>query len=123
MTDHLPGAGKMMPKALELADVLDFEFRGDREAHQAAAELRRLHEENEAFQADSDILRKIGALCRNQTRFTGRYDEIVKCSLAENEQLQKALRYVVRTYMVADDAWDAEAETEKRIKYVMERIK
>ena len=50
-TDHIPEVGKMMPKALELADVLDFEFRGDREAHQAAAELRRLHAENEALKA------------------------------------------------------------------------
>jgi hypothetical protein len=32
---------------------------------------------------------------------------------AENEQLKAALRRVIRTYMVADDAWDHDAELER----------
>lgn len=32
---------------------------------------------------------------------------------AENEALQKALRRVIRTYMVADDVWDPDAELER----------
>lgn len=32
---------------------------------------------------------------------------------AENEALQKALRRVIRTYRVSDEAWDPDAETER----------
>lgn len=32
---------------------------------------------------------------------------------AENEALQKALRRVIRTYRVADEVWDPDAETER----------
>jgi hypothetical protein len=32
---------------------------------------------------------------------------------AENEQLKAVLRRVIRTYMVADDAWDHDAELER----------
>ena len=126
MSDHFADAGKPMPEALRLADELDGVCE-DGAAHyliyEAADELRRLHDENEALKADSDMLRKIGALCRNQTRFTGGYDEIVKCSLTENERLSKALRDVVRTYMVADESYDPEAQTDKCIAIVMERLK
>ena len=39
------------------------------------------------------------------------------------ERLQKALRQTVRTYMVADEAYDPEAETDRCVKYVMEQVK
>lgn len=48
MTDHLPDAGKMMPAALRLADHLE-RFRSFPDDLAAAAELRRLHAENEAI--------------------------------------------------------------------------
>ena len=48
-TDHIPDAGKMMP-TLELADHLE-RFRSFPDDLAAAAELRRLHTENEAKDA------------------------------------------------------------------------
>lgn len=64
------------PLALKLADWLDAHANGPMAVqHQAAAELRGLH--------------------------------------AENEQLKAVLRRVIRTYMVADDAWDHDAELER----------
>jgi hypothetical protein len=64
------------PLALLLADELENPSYGwIITPKQCAAELRRLHDENEA--------------------------------------LQKALRRVIRTYMVADDAWDHDAELER----------
>ena len=49
-TDHIPDAGKMMPAALRLADHLE-RFRSFPDDLAAAAELRRLHTENEAKDA------------------------------------------------------------------------
>lgn len=69
---------KEQPTALRLAEELDrvCENGADPELiYEAAAELRRLHVENEA--------------------------------------LQKALRLVIRTYRVADEVWDPDAETER----------
>jgi nucleoside-triphosphatase THEP1 len=69
------------PKALLLADalerivIIDEVGSNNPMAKDAAAELRRLH--------------------------------------AENEQLKAVLRRVIRTYMVADDAWDHDAELER----------
>ncbi len=48
--DHIPDAGKMMPEALRLADHLE-RFRSFPDDLAAAAELRRLHTENEAKDA------------------------------------------------------------------------
>ena len=81
------------PKALELADKLDHQvYRGSYDWERvepmmmkAAAELRRLH--------------------------------------TENDQLQKALRHVIRTYIIDDQNWNPEAKTEILIKCVMERVK
>ena len=50
MTDHLPDATKMVPEALRLADHLE-RFRSFPDDLAAAAELRRLHTENEAKDA------------------------------------------------------------------------
>ena len=50
MTDHIRDAGKMVPEALRLADVL--EGSALRIDHDAAAELRRLHAENERLAAE-----------------------------------------------------------------------
>ena len=48
--DHIPDAGKMMPAALRLADHLE-RFRSFPDDLAAAAELRRMHAENEAKDA------------------------------------------------------------------------
>jgi hypothetical protein len=39
-------------------------------------------------------------------------DELRRLS-AENDKLKAALRRVIRTYMVADEAWDHDAEVER----------
>jgi len=49
-TDHIPDATKMVPEALRLADHLE-RFRSFPDDLAAAAELRRLHTENEAKDA------------------------------------------------------------------------
>lgn len=54
-TDHIPDATKMVPEALRLADHLE-RFRSFPDDLAAAAELRRLHAENEALQADAKRL-------------------------------------------------------------------
>ena len=50
-TDHIPDATKMVPEALRLADHLE-RFRSFPDDLAAAAELRRLHAENEALRAE-----------------------------------------------------------------------
>ena len=72
-TDHIPDAGKMMPAALRLADHLE-RFRSFPDDLAAAAELRRLHTENEATDRQVEILT----------------DELGKCS-KENAALKKAI--------------------------------
>lgn len=65
--DHVAGVSKMVvavahPEALRLADCLQCEFAGFEVADVAAAELRRLHAENEALRKDAQRYRWLRAL-------------------------------------------------------------
>jgi len=62
MTDHLPDAGKMMPKALELADILEKMPLGECD-YEAAAELRRLHAELQRLQGETRVMRGLLRQC------------------------------------------------------------
>jgi hypothetical protein len=78
------------PKALVLADKLEHQvYHGSYDWErvepmmlQAAAELRRLHEEAEELRYDRDELRKIAEILEAQERFLGGWDSIVKQAFA-----------------------------------------
>ena len=87
------------PEALELADLLS--ETAILPLHDvAAAGLRRLHEENEALRADSEMLRKIAFLLKGQNRFSGGYDSMVAQALeridADEALLRQALEALER---------------------------
>ena len=94
--DHIPDAGKMMPKALELADVLERMSLSTRWDKQAAAELRRLHSELEATDRQVNILT----------------DTLSRCD-QQNKTLRAIADYLIRTYVVADESWNKEADTKR----------
>jgi hypothetical protein len=78
------------PKALVLADKLEHQvYHGSYDWErvepmmlQAAAELRRLHEEAEELRYDRKELRKIAEILEAQERFLGGWDSIVKQAFA-----------------------------------------
>jgi hypothetical protein len=78
------------PKALVLADKLEHQvYHGSYDWErvepmmlQAAAELRRLHEEAEELRYDRKELRKIAEILEAQERFLGSWDSIVKQAFA-----------------------------------------
>ena len=95
------------PKALELADALDAIHYHNADSllsinviKQAGSELSRLHEENEALRADSEMLRKIAFLLKGQNRFSGGYDSMVAQALeridADEALLRQALEALER---------------------------
>jgi hypothetical protein len=116
------------PKALVLADKLEHQvYHGSYDWErvepmmlQAAAELRRLHEEAEELRYDRKELRKIAEILEAQERFLGGWDSIVKQAFARIDadeaimrqalEALKELQYAATTdkaFAMADAAIDA----------------
>jgi hypothetical protein len=110
------------PKALVLADTLDkSSYRAEREA---AAELRRLHEEAEELRYDRKELRKIAEILEAQERFLGGWDSIVKQAFARIDGDEAIMRKALEAFKYIEDNYMSLPKSgETAITALQERLK